>query len=145
MPDERVAVEQFHTTARERDQRSPLILLQFYFDLPFDVGIAERALSSFELSPPGIRDWSGFDLQSFLGLPPLPDAQVRPCVVSHFRRAWRPAASPFANVQRAYSGELATALPSESVEPLERPITVVKAQRVSEGPGWSAARLTAAV
>jgi tetratricopeptide (TPR) repeat protein len=128
-------MDRFHTVARERAERSPLIHLRFYFDLPFDVGIADGVFNSIDLSHPGLDDWASFDLQGFLELPPLPEPGVRPCVVIRFRRVAIPAVWPLTNVKRAYDSELARALPdAEDIEPLDTSITVVKAHRVVPGP-----------
>lgn len=124
----------FEAAARERGRRSPLIHLQFYFELPFDVGIETGAFNRIQLSHPCLEDWAGFDLQAFLGMPPLPEPCVRPCIVLRFKRASRPDESPFADVRRAYGPELGSAIPSEAeLNALETSVSVVKAEVIASG------------
>ena len=111
--------------------RTPLIHLQFYLKLPFDVGLSQGAFNVIEFGHPPLEDWADFDLQAFLGMPALPKPAVRPCVVLRFRRVGKPVASPFAAVQTAYAEELSAAVPDE--HELESPTTsvsVVKAERI---------------
>ena len=125
----------FEAAARERGRRSPLIHLQFYFELPFDVGIEIGAFNRIELAHPCLEDWADFDLQAFLGMPPLPERCVRPCVVLRFKRVSRPDESPFANVRRAYGPELGSAIPAEAeFTPVEISVSVVKAEVIATAP-----------
>ncbi|MDQ2758849.1 MAG: hypothetical protein M3Y17_00005 [Actinomycetota bacterium] len=126
---------EFNAAARERACRSPLIHLQFYFELPFDVGIEVGAFNRIQLSHPCLEDWADFDLQAYLGMPPLPEPCVRPCVVLRFRRVSRPNDSPFANVRRAYGAELGSAIPAEAdFNSFETSVSVVKAEVIATGP-----------
>lgn len=67
--------------------RSPLVFLSFYLDLPLDAGISEgHGFNEIEFSKPALEDWAGFDLQAFLGMPPLPEPAVHPCTSLRFDR-----------------------------------------------------------
>ena len=116
----------------DRSHRAPLILLSFFIELPFDTGLSnDQAFNAIDVSHP-LEDWSDFDLQAFLGMPPLPEAAVRPCTVFRFRRVTNVVEGPFANVERAFGRDLPFEMPSpEDLPPLDQSRSVVQAIRIA--------------
>jgi tetratricopeptide (TPR) repeat protein len=92
---------------------TPLVFLSFYLDLPIDAGISEgHGFNAIEFSEPLLEDWSGFDLQGFLGMPPLPEPAVRPCTTLRFQRVTNEVPPPFANVEKAFGSLFPIDLPA---------------------------------
>jgi tetratricopeptide (TPR) repeat protein len=117
-------------------RRTSLIHLQFYLELPFDVGLSGGAFNTIEMAHRPLEAWEDFDLQGFLGMPPLPEPAVRPCVLVRFQRVTNAVDSPLANVQRAYGSELESGFPAEAeLQAPTKSVTVVKAERIVPGPG----------
>jgi tetratricopeptide (TPR) repeat protein len=120
----------------ERSTRTPLIYLCFFLELPFDAGLSnDQAFNAIETEDAPLEDWADFDLQAFLGMPPLREPAVRPCTVLRFRRATNEVDSPVANVQQVFAAELPDDLPvQEDLPELVRSHSVVRAIRIAPHP-----------
>ena len=112
--------------------QSPLVFLAFYLDLPIDAGISEgHGFNAIEFSKPPLEDWSDFDLQGFLGMPPLPEPAVRPCTTLRFQRVTNQVPPPFANAEEAFGSLFPTDLPAaEELPPFLESRSVVLATRI---------------
>jgi tetratricopeptide (TPR) repeat protein len=111
---------------------TPLVYLAFYLELPIDAGVSEgHGFNAIEFSKPPLEDWSEFDLQSFLSMPPLPEPAVRPCTALYFHRVTNEVPPPFANVEKALGSLFPTDVPtSEELPPFLESRSVVMAIRI---------------
>lgn len=111
---------------------TPLVFLSFYLDLPLDAGISEgHGFNAIEFSKPPLDDWSAFDLQRFLSMPPLPEPAVRPCTALYFHRVTNEAPPPLANVVKALGAQLPGGFSvPEELPPFPESRSVVHAIRI---------------
>jgi hypothetical protein len=110
---------------------TPIIYLSFYLDLPLDAGVSGgRGFNTIEFGEPPLEDWSDFDLQGFVSMPPLPEPAVRPCTALYFHRVTGDVPPPFANVEKVLGSLSAGVLASDELPPFPESHTVVRAVRV---------------
>jgi tetratricopeptide (TPR) repeat protein len=113
----------------EESLRTPLIYLSFFVELPFDTGLADGGFNTIDMGHDPIDDWADFDLQSLLGLPPLPEPVVRPCTVMRFRRTTDEVESHLGRLERVFAD--VWPYPETKVPPHERTRSAVQLIRIA--------------
>lgn len=86
--------------------RPPLIRLGFFIELPFDARLPlQAAWNTIELTEPPVPGWDDFDVQRYLGFPPVAARGVHPTTTLYFRRRTRSLDPPLRAEQAAFGDE----------------------------------------